>query len=507
MSEKRFKNFGKVERGLKAHFKKEMEFFILPINKITKRWFFNNFVVILLILIVIEVFISLGIKSFYYNSVERFLKSQGLAVVSLIDKVYDDDLCDFDFELRTMVENFEQRDKMEMMFLNSSGEVLLTSGTFEASKNVEMPDYQKLTDVGNNDVLSKQYARSIYMLDNQNVMAVIYPVKTRVSDVSYVRFVSSITGVDKQVIIVIAITVLIGICVIFFVVLSSSYFIQSIVVPIDEIVKIAKKISQGDFAIRLEKKTDDEIGILCETINNMAEELSVTEKLKNEFISSISHELRTPLTAIKGWAETVSDSESCDKNLIKKSMKVITSETERLSSMVEELLDFSRIQNRNMKLILTKLDLIAELEDIIIVFEERAKKEDIRLFSQLPTECVLISGDRNRLRQVFTNVIDNALKYSEKGQEILVTAEQKKDLALIKIIDNGCGINPKDLPKVKNKFYKANYSKRGSGIGLAVADEIIKLHNGSLDIYSVEGEGTTIVIQIPIIKKYIDIQD
>ncbi|MBP0979565.1 MAG: HAMP domain-containing histidine kinase [Oscillospiraceae bacterium] len=468
-------------------------------NKITKRWFVNNFIVILVILIIIEILVSLGIRSFYYNNVEEFIKSQGLAMLNLIDKSYKSSLDDFEFELRSMIESFEQKDKMEVMVLNENGKVLLTSNGFDVENQKETPDYDIIKEM-ESKLYSPGYAQAVYELNNENVMAVIYPVETKIKDIGYIRFVSSITNVDRQIVIIIAITALIAVFIIFFVVISSSYFIQSIVVPVDEISKTAKRIAHGDFNIRLERQTDDEIGDLCDTINHMAEELSVTEKIKNEFISSVSHELRTPLTAIRGWAETVSSCSPSDQDIIKKGLKVISDETQRLSSMVEELLDFSRIQRGKMTLILSKLDLVAELEDILIIFQERAKKESVLIESDFTDECLPIFGDKNRLKQVFTNVIDNAFKYSDKDKKVIITAEKNLNFAVVKIIDNGCGIDPRDLPKIKEKFYKANYSKRGSGIGLAVADEIIKLHKGSLDVYSVEDKGTTIVIQIPIYK-------
>lgn len=471
----------------------------MAVNKITKRWFVNNFVVILAVIIIIEILLALGIKNFYYNSVEKFIKSQGIAILNLIDKSYKDSSSNLDFEIRSIVEDFNQKDKMELMLLSGKGKILLTSNGFDASLNERIYNDDNIIKSINQDILSQKYSQRIYRLNGENVIAVTYPIETKIKDISYIRFVSSIKYVDRQIAIIIAVSVLIGIAIILLVIISSSYFIQSIVVPVDEIGKTAKKITQGDFKARLNVNTDDEIGELCETINHMAEELSVTENIKNEFISSISHELRTPLTAIRGWAETVHSCDTGDEDLIKKGMKVIIGETERLSMMVEELLDFSRLQNGNMKLILTKLDLIAELEDILMVFEERAKKEELKLIPELSDECIPIMGDKNRLRQVFTNVIDNALKYSEQGAKVIVTAEKKTEFALVKVIDNGCGIKPEDISKIKTKFYKANYSKRGSGIGLAVADEIVKLHNGSLDVYSVEGRGTTVIIQIPIL--------
>ena len=260
---------------------------------------------------------------------------------------------------------------------------------------------------------------------------------------------------------------------------------------------MARQIARGDLKSRIVKISDDEIGELCETINFMADELENSERLKNEFISSVSHELRTPLTAIKGWAETLMSMES-DPATLQKGMRVITAETERLSGMVEELLDFSRIQDGRLKMNFQKMDILAELGEAVLIYTEKARQEDIEVTYREPEMLPFIYGDKNRLRQVFINVIDNAIKYSDPGGSVKVDAFQRGEDILITVADSGIGIQPEDLPKIKTKFFKANYSRRGSGIGLAVADEIIQMHHGSIDIESTPGVGTTVIITIPV---------
>jgi len=229
----------------------------------------------------------------------------------------------------------------------------------------------------------------------------------------------------------------------------------------------------------------------------MALELQENEKMKNDFISSVSHELRTPLTAIKGWAETLMD-DSVDRETTKKGIGVIIKESERLSGMVEELLDFSRLQSGRLQLSLTKLDLVAELSDAVLMFTERARQEQIRLDYDEPMDILPIMGDANRLRQVFVNILDNALKYSDAGDSITVVVLRQENNAVITIQDTGIGIAPADLPKIKTRFYKANATRRGSGIGLAVADEIVTMHGGSLELDSREGVGTRVTITLPL---------
>ena len=318
------------------------------------------------------------------------------------------------------------------------------------------------------------------------------------------RLVTSMENVDRQILIAIIGTSLIGIAIIFFVVVSGSYFINSIVNPVGQISETAKKIAEGDFNAKIEKKTDDEIGELCETINYMADELGATERMKNDFISSVSHELRTPLTAIKGWAEMLEDSskdQSIDSKTLERGMGVIIGETERLSVMVEELLDFSRLQSGRMVLQPMKLDIIAELSEAVLTFEQRAIREKKALIYDENDDIIPVMGDKNRLRQVFVNIIDNALKYSDEGGSVTISAIRLENgFVDIVVKDTGIGIPADQLEKVKTKFFKGNATRRGSGIGLAVADEIIRMHGGEILLDSVEGEGTTVTIRLPIDK-------
>ena len=316
-----------------------------------------------------------------------------------------------------------------------------------------------------------------------------------------IRFVTSISDINITIALYILLISLVGIAIIVAVIISGRFFIRSIVGPIKEMSQTARKIAEGNFDTpSLNKKYDDEIGDLSDSINYMAHELKQTEQLKNDFISRVSHELRTPLTAIKGWSETMLlTGDDIDRGTFNKGMNIILKESGRLTSIVEELLDFSRLQSGRLKLITEKTDLVAELDEAVYILKERSIQEKKHLMFDTPIEPFPpVMGDKNRLRQVFLNIIDNALKYTPEGGN--VTVQILNDLSNITVLisDTGCGIAPEDLPKVKEKFYKANQNVGGSGIGLAVADEIVQMHGGSLDIESGIGVGTTVKIQIPV---------
>ena len=384
------------------------------------------------------------------------------------------------------------------MAMDEDGNVILTSSGFLPEKSSLTPDcFEAKDNIGKN-------AEYIGEINGENIMSVTVVPDGSTEEFFSFRLVTSMENVDRQILVAIIGTSLIGIAIIFFVVVSGSYFINSIVNPVGQISETAKKIAEGDFNAKIEKKTDDEIGELCETINYMADELGATERMKNDFISSVSHELRTPLTAIKGWAEMLEDSSkdrSIDSKTLERGMGVIIGETERLSVMVEELLDFSRLQSGRMVLQPMKLDIIAELSEAVLTFEQRAIREKKALIYDENDDIIPVMGDKNRLRQVFVNIIDNALKYSDEGGSVTISAIRLENgFVDIVVKDTGIGIPADQLEKVKTKFFKGNATRRGSGIGLAVADEIIRMHGGEILLDSVEGEGTTVTIRLPIDK-------
>lgn len=460
-------------------------------KSITKRWVFNNLGVIVLALIVIELVVIYAIQSYYYSSAKQYLISKINAVTSVLSIHSQDSSANFSAEVRNMLETFNEKDKIELMAINSKGRVVLTSSGFSPDANALMPDYEDAMNNGQGSYIGR-------LEGGEKILAVSVPLSSLNSEYSSVRMVTSLTEIDNTIKGYILFVTAVCAAIILIIVITGLYFAGSIVKPIRQISGITRKFAMGDFSVRIQSNTDDEIGELCGSINHMADELSSAEAMKNDFISSVSHELRTPLTAIKGWAETLMVDGGEDPDTMKKGVGVIVNETERLSQMVEELLDFSRMQNGHFTLQNATLDILAELGDAVLIYSDKARREQIKIIYDEPEMLPFVYGDKNRIRQVFINVIDNAVKYSEPGDSVTIKAREKDGKIVVSVKDSGCGIKESDLAKVKTKFYKANHTRRGSGIGLAVADEIIAMHGGKLDIYSAgEGKGTTVTITLP----------
>ncbi|MBR1393169.1 MAG: HAMP domain-containing histidine kinase [Ruminococcus sp.] len=450
---------------------------------------------VLIVLLIIEIMLVLAVRSYYYSSARQYVTSKMNIVYNAVMQNADDASVNYNSEIRSVVETYPDKDKVELMAVKTDGSIDITSSGFSPSSDVSLEDYEAAKKAAGGT------ASAVFELPSgEKVIAVTSMISPRGSEFEALRMVSSMKGVDQQILFVIAVITVVMAAVVLLIFFSGMFFIRSIVYPVIKIGEITRNFAKGDFSERINKTTDDEIGELCDSINYMADELSNTEQMKNEFISSVSHELRTPLTAIKGWSETLT-SMGDDKETFRKGMRVITSETERLSQMVEELLDFSRIQDNRLQLQKATIDILAELGETVLIYQERARALGIKLDYYEPEMLPFVYGDKNRLRQVFINIVDNAIKYSDKGDTVSVEAYEQEGDIVITVSDTGMGISKEDLPKIKTKFFKANHTRRGSGIGLAVADEIIARHNGTLTIDSEQGVGTTVMITLPCIEQ------
>lgn len=472
---------------------------------ITKRWILNTLSVILTIIILIVVGLIFLVTYIFQNNVEQKLTSTTNELSLVFSGYTSDSSTSFTSSARDYVENFDKKEQMEVMVINSTGRIVMSSTGFIPTGDEHLPDFDEAKTNGNG------YAFwSGKLSSNEKAMSETRIITTDSGTaVGAVRYIVSMEPVNERIMLVSGMIILVGLIIIALVVLSGIMFIRSIVKPIRRLSEISAQIAQGDFSAseKIEHKYDDEIGDLCDAISDMAKDLQTAEQMKNDFISRVSHELRTPLTAIKGWAETMQLSErgKLDRRTFDKGMNVIIKESGRLTSIVEELLDFGRIQSGRMVLMCEKIDILAEFDETVYMLKERAVEEGIHLLYDDP-EAIYppVYGDRNRLKQVFINVLDNALKYTPKGGVVaaqVIYSKDEPDVIKIIVTDTGCGISAEDLPKVKEKFYKANQTVRGSGIGLAVADEIMNLHHGSLDIESGEGVGTTVTLTFPIYKE------
>lgn len=469
---------------------------------ITRRWLRGSLMLTVLLLMLVEGMFLYSCARNYYNSVQQTMYRRFSSVNGQL-KMYTGDTAqkaaaNRSVALRRMVEQFSDKDKYEFMLLDSYGGVIASSSGTDAEGILSSVDFERAQESA--DGMGMAIYRTA---SNEMVMAVCCLVPYAAEDVAAMRLVTSLTLIQNQLKSVFLISIVVVVVILGFTVASGLYFVRSIVVPLGQVERTAASIARGELDVRLPVTGDsrDEVDRLRGTINQMAEGLEETEKMKNEFISSVSHELRTPLTSIRGWVETLRTLDDPEDENYRKGLEIINNETARLYNMVEELLDFSRLQNGRLKMDCRLLDLVAELTDAVLFCEARIQREGLLLSYNEPEEMIPVYADPDRLRQVFINILDNAIKYSAPGGRITVKIWQGEYKAFIEIIDQGRGIPPEDLENVKTKFYKGSNSVRGSGIGLALVDSIMTALDGTLDLKSTLGRGTVVTLGLPLYKR------
>lgn len=459
-------------------------------KSIKTRLLKSYFLIIVLTVIISEVFLISSVKTSFYTSTKVFLSNQ----IKMSAEFYNTYFSSTGLEenIAADVDVFWKNTPAEVQILNLSGKILMDSIGYYENTPITSKDFTT--------ALSGDLGYTIYQNTNssETLMSVSYPLKKQDKIVGIIRFITSMDRINRDIRRISFFLIFIGISVVFLSSMVSIFISNKITKPIKVITDGAEKMAEGNFHDKITKTTDDELGKLTDTLNYMSEEILKNEKLKNEFIASVSHELRTPLTSIKGWAVALGLYSTDDNEELKDGLNIIEQEADRLSLLVEELLDFSKLISGKITLKKECLNLYDFINYMVKQISPRCTRENITLSTEHHCELPDIYADKNRLKQIFINILDNALKFTPKGGNITISTKLDNDFITISIKDTGCGIPAKDLPKVKEKFYKGKNSKSKNGIGLSICDEIITLHNGKLDIRSVENKGTEVQIMLPV---------
>ncbi|MBQ7624418.1 MAG: HAMP domain-containing histidine kinase [Clostridia bacterium] len=465
---------------------------------IKRRWLLNNVLVVFLVITALMVGAGFGINRYYYASVSNNLETRAKTQARYINAYVSSSYESFYEYSRRAVQNFSDADKIEMQILDGYGRVMFSSSGFTAGYLPTTQEVRRAISEGGTHTFVGEDTGI-----NDRVVATTAAVYYRNSKIiGAVRYVSSTRAIEAQLRFIYLLIAALELLLLAIVIVTNLYFVRSIVNPIIKINELTKKIAGGQLGAKLDSTFEGEVGELCTTVNGMSDELARSEKLKNDFISSVSHELRTPLTAINGWTETIENSLD-DPDTAKEGLSIVKKETARLSQMVEELLDFSRIESGRMRLNTEDFDIRGEVYDAVFTYNDLLRRENMKVNYDEGNEEILVHGDKNRLKQVFLNVLDNAAKYGNSGENIDITVKKEGDACVVRIKDYGQGIPEDELPHVKEKFFKGSAKGRGTGIGLAVSNEIISLHGGSIEIESKVGNGTEVTITLPTIQEKI----
>lgn len=467
-------------------------------HSLRRRWLKTSILVTSVIVAVVFAVFSLGAFSYYHSGAQKALVSKADSTATFFNDYLFATYGEYYQSACQYAESFHSDDILELQFINARAGIESTS---QGAKPFPA-DTQDVSEALERQVISAWSGRE--SSEGARIMSVTAPLFADGGKlVGAMRFVQSMERVERQFTSAVVIAAVVGLLIVATVIVSSSYFLRTVSEPLMELTALAHRIADGSYGIQVEKKHDDEIGDLIDAINEMSRKIGETEKTQTEFISSVSHELRTPLTAITGWAETLAYDDAIDGDS-RRGIAIISKESGRLTKMVEELLEFTRIQDGRFTLNLERLDVAGELEDAIFTYGELLRQEGISVEYTPPDgDIPLILGDSARLRQVFLNIMDNAAKYGRSAGRITATIGAAGGWVVIRFRDYGPGIPADELPYVKRKFYKGSGKERGSGIGLSVCDEIVTRHNGTLELEnSRDGRtGLVVTISLPVIKE------
>lgn len=470
-----------------------MKAIVSNVKGLQKRWLINTVGVVFALGLVCVLAVIASFAAYYYSNIQGDMQSRAKAVSNYFN---DYDIQDYDTFYRaciTYVQSYEEKDKIELQFIDSDEKLVATSYGPMLGQNPVTPEIR--------EAITLRGPRS-YVGRNpdtgQRIMTVTTPLIVNTGEVmGALRFVTATALVDGQIFSVALVCFLALIVVLAVVVVTSNFFIRSVMQPVNQITEKAKRIANGSYGAQIQTKYNDEIGELADTINELSTKISQNEKMQAEFISQLSHELRTPLTVINGWSETLLADESMDADT-RQGMKIISSEAKRLTEMVTELLDFTRLQDGRMTLNVEPTDILSEFEDTVFMYSTRLSQDGITLnYIDAQTDIPEIPCDAKRMRQVFLNILDNAAKHGRDGKTIDASISYEEGNVVFRIRDYGVGIPEDEIPLVKKKFFKGSSKARGTGIGLAVCDEIVELHGGTLTLENAQGGGTLVTVTLP----------
>ena len=458
-------------------------------RSIRRRLIGNYITIALVTVLILEGLFAVAISEYYVGGVERILANQAETSATFFSQYAD--AGDIYKKSNYIFENLDVEETALIEVIDMQGHVVIDSTGSSAEEIINTSDVAQALK-GNSAVWR---GRSDL---NEPIVAVSAPIYDGSAVVGVLRYVSSLAPAYQVLGQFFALLLLFGLGVIAVAFLYGRAMAQRILEPIQELVRVTEEVAQGNYKVTAIKYHNDEIGQLVDAVNIMTKEITRADQAKSEFISSISHELRTPLAAIKGWAETMQDMKD-DIEVVEEGLSIVSKETDRLIILVNDLLDFSRLQAHRIELKKEEFSISDLLENIIGQFTVRCQQERIKMMLLTDNQESWVFADYNRLKQVLINVVDNAMKFTvgRPNAEIRISSQVLDDQIIVIVEDNGSGISPEDLQRVKEKFYKGSSNKSGTGLGLSIASEIMELHGGKMLIDSTLNVGTKVVLVMP----------
>ena len=393
----------------------------LRIRGLRQRWLVNAVLPIVLVVIAIVTVYTLGVRRTYYSAMRSGLETRARVAADNFSSYGLKSYSEYFRYASITAETFEEKDRLELQFINVNGRVQVSSYGLTAGTQPGTSDVTEAVATGK--------PASFEGLDPQTgerILSVSAPLRFNGRVIGVLRYVTALHEADRSVLVSMAVAIGVALLCVGLAIFSNAIFINNVVEPVAVVSDAARRISAGSYGILIDNHYRDELGELVDNINDMSLKISQSEKIQQEFVSSVSHELRTPLTAINGWAETLAADPGANPEQTQRGLNIIVKESRRLTTMVEELLDFTRMQDGRFTLRVEETDLLAELEDAIFTYREIFSREGIELRYECADDLPPIIADGERMKQVFCNVLDNAAKHGGSGKRIDVSVAAEK---------------------------------------------------------------------------------
>lgn len=450
---------------------------------------------IVLIILIFGSFVYYAAENYFLADKRKTLTSEAKLVASTVEPFLAAKSVSSDITLinRRLAEQMGER----VLIVNKDKTVIADSATTGSlvGKKLEqsLVDTARTGSVGDNVITDPE--------QGTRIMYLAFPVASEKKEIlGVVFFSSSLKAIDvtlNNFKIAIWVALLVLLVVAWLVTWALS---QRIAKPVQELTAAAEQVASGNLSRRVKIESDDEVGRLAKTFNYMGEHLQESDTLQRNFIADVSHELKTPLTSVRGFIEVLQEGAYKDPKTCLRSLKSVDEEVVRLSHLVNDLLELSKMETADLKLDKKEVDLKKLAQKVIEQFEVISKKTQVGLSLKVE-KPVMVSADEQRIKQAMVNLLTNAFSYTTKGGSINLEISQTRDSARVIVRDTGEGIPPDVLPFIFDRFYRADEARSrstgGTGLGLTITKKIIEAHGGTITVESKEKEGTTFVFSLP----------
>lgn len=429
--------------------------------------------------------------------------------ISISDIYYKKHQLDNIKNIATNIQNVSEIDLLETLkesaYHNNICIALTDKYEFLDSFNIKMEgcaireNNQSIRNMMANFVQSGEEQKTYNFVNNEkHISAVLSAVKYQDKYVfmySNLKDISLVTTVIKKQLLYIAIMAILVAIVI------SIFLSEKLTNPIKKITKKAQLLGKGDYNVEFDESEIKEINELSQTLTQAKTELCKTDELRRDLMANVSHDLKTPLTMIKAYAEMIKDISHKDKAKMNEHLDIIIDETDRLTLLVNDILDLSKLEaGKSAELVLEKFDLVEEIHKIIKKYEIIKETEEYNFILEMP-EHIIIKADKKRINQVIYNLINNAINYTGSDKKVIIKVKKIKKEYKVEIVDTGKGIKKEEIPIIWDKYYKNDKKHQrnviSTGLGLSIVKQILEEHNFRYGVKSTEKVGTCFYFYIP----------